>query len=325
MGRSSIAFSARGDSSSEIHVIGADGAGDRRVARVSDSIGPLAWAPDGKRLAFGKRGRSSLQQDGLCILNVEGPEDLDPKLVAKTALRRSSGAPAWIAWSPDGRRIAYDVEFHGQRKEPDGFGDWGHVDVSWFELHLMNADGSARQTLGAGRQPGWSADSHRLAFVEPEKEKSRLWSSDVLGSGGRSCVDVDAEIFGAAWSPGASMLAFTTGDGRLFAIQMDGTGRRELCSGQGSNHNLAWAPDGRRIAFDSFKDGHLNLFVVNEDGTGLRRLTSDIRTYRPAWSADGKHLAFESGDEIAVIDSDGTNLRRIARGASPSWSPTRSE
>ena len=41
--------------------------------------------------------------------------------------------------------------------------------------------------------------------------------------------------------------------------------------------NPAWSPDGRTLVFESNLEGKYTLFVINRDGTGLRRLTSGIR------------------------------------------------
>jgi TolB protein len=93
-------------------------------------------------------------------------------------------------------------------------------------------------------------------------------------------------------------------------------------------HDPSWAPDGKRIAFASdladpgrrFDD----IYVMNLDGTGLRRLTtSDLGEAGPAWSPDGKEIAFQAYAYIDVVNvGDGTR-RRVAETAccNPEWSP----
>ena len=59
-----------------------------------------------------------------------------------------------------------------------------------------------------------------------------------------------------------------------------------------------WSPDGRRIAFLSRRDGSKEVYVVNADGSGQRRLTRDARfPATPAWSPDGRQIAFEGGPD----------------------------
>jgi hypothetical protein len=54
-----------------------------------------------------------------------------------------------------------------------------------------------------------------------------------------------------------------------------------------------WSPDGRQLVFTGYDGGLSDLFIVNRDGTGLRRLTSDkYADLHPSWSPDGKTIAF---------------------------------
>jgi Tol biopolymer transport system component len=93
---------------------------------------------------------------------------------------------------------------------------------------------------------------------------------------------------------------------------------------------------GSRIAFVSTRDGGApapgtpsvpHIYVANADGSGVTRLTQGAM---PAWSADGKRIAFVSWSrgafgpgppEIRVINADGSNERLLGRGFWPSWSP----
>jgi Tol biopolymer transport system component len=83
-----------------------------------------------------------------------------------------------------------------------------------------------------------------------------------------------------------------------------------------------------QIAFVSRRDGHAQIYVMNPDGTHVRRLTNDPwNDTHPSWSPDGTKIAFASDRdgawEIYVINADGSGVRRLTRrGAdAPAWSP----
>jgi TolB protein len=98
----------------------------------------------------------------------------------------------------------------------------------------------------------------------------------------------------------------------------------------GSYWDPAWSPDGRRIVFAGRGDGPGDLYVMETDGSGLRKLTRsaypgpNYGARQPVWSPDGRTIAFGYGYEgISLIDADGRNLRRLVRGLSfgAAWSP----
>lgn len=91
-----------------------------------------------------------------------------------------------------------------------------------------------------------------------------------------------------------------------------------------------WSPDGEMIAFASYIEDDIDIYVMRADGSGLQNLTEEIGGGGfPDWSPNGRRLAFTcsigGSADICVQDADGGNLMQLTTGPavdrSPRWSP----
>ena len=150
---------------------------------------------------------------------------------------------------------------------------------------------------------------------------------------------VSALLVGGARSatPASGLIAFTRSDG-IYVMNADGSSVRALRRGGAAKFstNLAWSPDGRKLAFEFHSATSVGIWVMNADGSQLVRLAKNGTS--PTWSPDGSRIAFIRfigrwvgkrlvGDsDIWVMNADGSNHRRLVKTAHLSefevdWSP----
>ncbi len=164
---------------------------------------------------------------------------------------------------------------------------------------------------------------------------------------GRSCLVAWLAVFSrlAAQELQPQELAFCLTKDRttdIYAVDLAGRNQKQLTFG-GSDHAPCWSPDGRCIAFHSHRSGGWKIHVLELSLVGegrVRRLTESQPggfryEYFPAWSPDGRSIAFERWDpqqknfEIHVVSTDGKNeanlTKHSAHDRQPVWSPDGSQ
>jgi Tol biopolymer transport system component len=85
-----------------------------------------------------------------------------------------------------------------------------------------------------------------------------------------------------------------------------------------------FSPNGRRIVFTSNRDRNGEIYVMNANGSGQRRLTHRAGDdFVPRFSPDGARIAFVTlPGTINVMNADGTGLRRLTTGTDVDWRPS---
>jgi TolB protein len=199
-------------------------------------------------------------------------------------------------------------------------------------------------TAGAGANPpilyqsSRECPAHRSCQGDP-RYNTRLLAIPRPGYPSRLLSNGRFSDSNPAWSPDHHLVAFTRenpkpGAGfQIWVMNADGTQQRQLTRGR-VDTEPSWSPDGKSVVFRGLSpDGKtFDLFVVNDDGAGLRRITHDpdsIAVTNPAWSPDGMVIAFQrvnydsgAGTGVYVMRPDGTGLKRLAlNGGEPAWSP----
>ena len=121
--------------------------------------------------------------------------------------------------------------------------------------------------------------------------------------------------------PDGKNIAYAAGE--IFIINPDGTDRQMLTDTYwAENDHPAWSPDGSKIAFESWRDGNLEIYVMNSDGTNQINLTNNPTSdFDPCWSPDGSKIIFYRDGAVWMMNSDGTLSTSLAVGSDASWSP----
>jgi TolB protein len=283
-----------------VAVIKPDGT-DRRLVvetvehgNVTSEPGDPAWSPDGGKIAFDDRfgwiwlanpdgsGTAPLLRGDWALMPAVSAEGSTVAFVTGVYLdgfslmnpdgtnrRAASGGPD-PSWAPDGRRVAIE--------------DLGGIT-------LVNVDGSGSERIIEPGQlgedsdfwdPAWSPDGRKIALaLEYNNGPGAIY---VVSLASRRAVALThkGSDFEPAWSPDGKRIAFDHGKG-IAVMNANGSHVHMLI---GKASRPAWSPDGKKIAFVRYLGKNSEIYVMNLNGSGLRRLTHNPGAdLFPEWQA----------------------------------------
>jgi TolB protein len=172
-----------------------------------------------------------------------------------------------------------------------------------------------------------------MYFVSSRTGHKEIWVMDYDGANQKEITKLGSISLSPRVSPDASRIAFSSISGGGWQILMYSQELGRMVSFArlaGTNLSPAWAPDGTKVAFSSSRGGFPNIWVSDNAGIGLKRLTSDKGPdVSPVWNPKtGGQIAFVSGrsglPQIYTMEADGTNVQRLTDqgyAVSPAWSP----
>jgi Tol biopolymer transport system component len=148
-----------------------DGTNAKQITDGSSIAWNNHWSPDGKLIAF--TGRNGPKDElAVFVMNVDGSS---PRQV--THIPPEEGGAQWPVWSPDGRRLAIQVNSRAQKNSAH---IW-IIDVATGEAQKLATHTEAY----LDETPSWFPDGKRLAFQSNRTGKMEVWLMSADGSGAR--------------------------------------------------------------------------------------------------------------------------------------------
>ncbi|MDQ3749292.1 MAG: hypothetical protein M3367_09835, partial [Acidobacteriota bacterium] len=259
-----------------------------------------AWSPDSKQIVFqsnsltdlGAAARNALPPSTLWLVSTKGGE---PKQL--TQIGNPQGGHGSPAWSPDGKRIAFEANtFNG----------------SSIWTVSLNGDDAKRVSLEteASYAPAYAPDGQSIFFHSVDVFQLRINSNT------GEPVGKPIHIAGIAARPSAIRRISLSADGKKIAFNIlrrsesissvslnaDSAGARgtpiELISNAtGRNNFPVFSPDGKRLAFSSCSIGGAgcDIWLANTDGSNQTQLTTaESNELIPGWFPNGGQIAYIS-------------------------------
>jgi TolB protein len=229
-----------------------------------------AWSPSGSQIAFSGGTEPNTEPHDIYVMNADG-----------SGLRQITSSPTLDlspAWSPDGEMITFARNLNG------------HDNIFIVDARTLETSQLSRNTTGQDSDPAWSPDGTKIAFSRNADGIPRIVVMDADGSNVATLTDPGRGADSSPdWSPDGTKIAFTRtlnqnsygGAHDIYVVNVDGTGLTQFTTKRGDDAAPSWSPDGTEIAFTSNRaheypdPRHMDLYVMNSNGTNETRITFD--------------------------------------------------
>lgn len=325
----SLAFTGNYDGNPDVYVMPAGGGEPTRLTWHPSFDRVIDWQPDGGAIRFQSQRASHTGRD-LQLFTVPMGGGLPQQMVLPTA--------GLSSYSPDGKLIAFNRESSEARTWKRYKGGWAQ-DV-WTYDFAANRSERITDWAGADNFPMW--DGTTIYYNSDRTGRLQIWACDTVSKQHRQ-VTFHEEYDVRNPSLGTGAIVYENG-GWLYVLDLASGKSRKVTVSLHSDNVLTrpaikdvadligsadLAPDAKRAVFAARGD----IFTVPAEKGDVRNLTASpgVREMAPAWSPDGKQVAWlsdRSGEyEIWVAPADGRGeARQLTTGATTyktglGWSP----
>lgn len=158
------------------------------------------------------------------------------------------------------------------------------------------------------REPAWSADGTRIAYVSDRSGEEELYVQlqDGTAPARRLTEASRGRYFAPRWSPDGARIAISDQTGRLHVVVVATGVRTEIAKDPGEPAlDYCWSPDGRSLAYSlAGVDGLAGVYVWSVDDRVSHRMTPEgFNAQSPAWAPDGDFLYFLSARQYLPLIS----------------------
>jgi len=190
---------------------------------------------------------------------------------------------------------------------------------------------------GDGDQPGGGGGGREgrltgpAAYVSNQGGNWDIYTADESGGAVNRVTTSSATDWQPAWSASGVLAFVSDRDGNSEIYTAAGGNLTRLTQDAAEDLSPAWSADGSLIVFESNRDGNSELYMMNADGSSIRRLTNTPNTdeAHPGWSPDGAWIVCEAygsgGWALNLVDPTSGAITVVTPGGNddraPSWSP----
>ena len=251
---------------------------------IRDRDGAPAWSPDGRFIAYTRMSLDS-SRSGVYVVPALGG--------AERRLVRADDLGAGLDWSGDGKTLVFSSR--NSKQEPHSL----HL-LNFETLETHSLTSPPAQTDGDVR-PDFSPDSQTISFTRTYQESGDLYITDLSGDTRRLTND-NRKIVGAAWTPDARSIVFSSNRGGAFSLWRLDTGEPGHMTPLEINAERAFDPSisrtGNRLSFTQIQRD-TNIWRYPRRKSVQSQVPTEVigstrRELMPNYSPDGTKIAYVS-------------------------------